>query len=175
MPAAMIFVLSIMKTPICWWCSAGRSALPSTFPVRCAMIFSTMNWRWSNSAAQRRPTLGVCLGAQVIARALGADVISLGVKEIGFAPLTTLAAQDDSPLAPLADTPVLHWHGDMFTIPEGARCGRHGGLPASGLRLSGVCARPAVPSGGRSSRYRTLADWPCLRAGTGRRRAPKPA
>lgn len=25
-------------------------------------------------------------------------------------------------LAPLADTPVLHWHGDMFTIPEGARC-----------------------------------------------------
>ena len=72
--------------------------------------------------AQRRPTLGVCLGAQVIAQALGADVISLGVKEIGFAPLTTLAAQDDSPLAPLADTPVLHWHGDMFTIPEGARC-----------------------------------------------------
>ncbi|HEJ6966548.1 TPA: glutamine amidotransferase [Serratia marcescens] len=72
--------------------------------------------------AQRRPTLGVCLGAQVIAQALGADVISLGVKEIGFAPLTTLTAQDDSVLAPLADTPVLHWHGDMFTIPEGARC-----------------------------------------------------
>ncbi|MDU7768814.1 MAG: gamma-glutamyl-gamma-aminobutyrate hydrolase family protein, partial [Serratia marcescens] len=72
--------------------------------------------------AQRRPTLGVCLGAQVIAQALGADVISLGVKEIGFTPLTTLTAQDDSVLAPLADTPVLHWHGDMFTIPEGARC-----------------------------------------------------
>lgn len=72
--------------------------------------------------AQRRPTLGVCLGAQVIAQALGAEVISLGVKEIGFAPLTTLAAQDDSVLAPLADTPVLHWHGDMFMIPDGARC-----------------------------------------------------
>ena len=72
--------------------------------------------------AQRRATLGVCLGAQVIAQALGADVISLGVKEIGFAPLTTLTAQDDSVLAPLADTPVLHWHGDMFMIPEGARC-----------------------------------------------------
>ncbi|BEM77796.1 GMP synthase [Serratia marcescens] len=72
--------------------------------------------------AQRKPTLGVCLGAQMIAQALGAEVISLGVKEIGFAPLTTLTAQDDSVLAPLADTPVLHWHGDMFMIPDGARC-----------------------------------------------------
>lgn len=70
---------------------------------------------------QKRPTLGICFGAQVMAQALGADVISLGVKEIGFAPLT-LTTHEDSVLAPLGATPVLHWHGDMFMIPEGATC-----------------------------------------------------
>lgn len=70
---------------------------------------------------QKRPTLGICLGAQVMAQALGADVISLGVKEIGFEPLT-LAENEDSVLAPLGTTPVLHWHGDMFMVPEGATC-----------------------------------------------------
>lgn len=56
-----------------------------------------------------------------MAQALGAGVVSLGVKEIGYAPLT-LAENEDSVLAPLAATPVLHWHGDMFTLPEGATC-----------------------------------------------------
>ena len=68
----------------------------------------------------RRPLLGICLGAQLIARALGANVASMGVKEIGFAPLTLTREGEASPLAALGQTPVLHWHGDHFGIPDGA-------------------------------------------------------
>lgn len=66
-----------------------------------------------------RLTFGVCLGAQLIAAALGAAVEPTGRFEVGYAPLT-LADVPDNPLAPLGDVPVLHWHGDQFSIPDGA-------------------------------------------------------
>ncbi len=66
-----------------------------------------------------RPTLGVCLGAQMIAAALGAEVYPGPVKEIGFHPLDIHPVAHDGPLGTLADVPVLHWHGDTFTLPEG--------------------------------------------------------
>lgn len=70
--------------------------------------------------AARRPLLGICLGAQLMARALGAAVAPMGHKEIGFSPLTLTSAGLASPLAKLAsDQPVLHWHGDQFAIPSG--------------------------------------------------------
>lgn len=68
----------------------------------------------------RRPTLGICLGAQQIARALGADVRPMGHKEIGFAPLTLNDAGRVGPLRHLEGIPVLHWHGDAFQIPDRA-------------------------------------------------------
>jgi GMP synthase (glutamine-hydrolysing) len=67
-----------------------------------------------------RPTLGICLGAQLLARALGADVAPSGYTEIGYAPLTLTPAGEQSPLRHLAGTPVLHWHNDRFAIPDGA-------------------------------------------------------
>ncbi|MEO6911708.1 MAG: glutamine amidotransferase [Edaphobacter sp.] len=70
--------------------------------------------------AARRPLLGICLGAQLMARVLGATVGPMKQKEIGFSPLTLTSAGRMSPLAKLAaDPPVLHWHGDQFAIPTG--------------------------------------------------------
>lgn len=63
------------------------------------------------------PTLGVCLGAQMIAAAMGAEVHAGPVKEVGFHPVSL---QGDSPLRHVAGVPMLHWHGDTFELPEGA-------------------------------------------------------
>lgn len=70
--------------------------------------------------AAGRPTMGICLGAQLIARTAGARVYP-GAREIGFAPVTLTQAGRASCLAPFAEEPVtLHWHGDTFDLPKGA-------------------------------------------------------
>ncbi|MEP9401510.1 glutamine amidotransferase [Sphingomonas sp. VNH70] len=68
--------------------------------------------------AADRPTLGICLGAQMMAAALGAAVYKGPSCEIGFAPVD-LTPDVASPLAHVAGVPVLHWHGDTFDLPEG--------------------------------------------------------
>jgi len=70
--------------------------------------------------AAGRPTLGICLGAQLMASALGAEVRPTGRTEIGFGELTLTDEGRSSVLSPLEGIPVLHWHGDEFLIPEGA-------------------------------------------------------
>jgi GMP synthase (glutamine-hydrolysing) len=67
--------------------------------------------------AAEKPILGICLGAQMMAAALGARVAAGLIKEIGWAPLTLTVAGNKSVLAPLGATPVLHWHGDNCELP----------------------------------------------------------
>jgi len=75
-------------------------------------------------AIQRgKAILGICLGAQLIAKALGAKVFKAPVKEIGWydVSLTKVGLQDPL-LSCLAKTfPVFQWHEDTFEIPNGAR------------------------------------------------------
>lgn len=67
-----------------------------------------------------KPTLGICLGAQLIAHALGAKVYAGHQKEIGWSPLS-LSLRPNQVLSPLLNNVhVLHWHGDTFDLPENA-------------------------------------------------------
>ncbi|MBA4353713.1 MAG: glutamine amidotransferase [Novosphingobium sp.] len=65
-----------------------------------------------------RPTLGVCFGAQMMAAALGGHVYPGPVKEVGFHPVSVNDNASEGPLRHLVDVPVLHWHGDTFTLPD---------------------------------------------------------
>ena len=69
--------------------------------------------------AANLPTLGICLGAQLMARALGARVYAGSAKEIGWAQIQLTRAGLAGPLRHLDGHPVLHWHGDTFDRPEG--------------------------------------------------------
>lgn len=70
-----------------------------------------------------KPVVGLCLGAQMLARVLGARVYPGPVKELGWKPLTLTEAGRSSVIAPLGEAGVsmLHWHGDTFDLPTGAR------------------------------------------------------
>jgi GMP synthase (glutamine-hydrolysing) len=69
-----------------------------------------------------RPTLGICLGGQLMAKALGSRVFPGPVKEIGWGRVELTNDGQESSLSPLAEARavVLHWHGDTFDLPDGA-------------------------------------------------------
>ncbi len=65
------------------------------------------------------PLLGICLGAQLIAGAMGARVFRNPVKEIGWFPIRAVPAPAGSFSLP-KECVVFHWHGETFDLPAGA-------------------------------------------------------
>lgn len=74
----------------------------------------------AEAAAREMPILGICLGAQLLARALGAEVRAGEEPEIGFAPVEIHDPADPIVGALAPEATVLHWHGDIFDLPKGA-------------------------------------------------------
>ena len=71
--------------------------------------------------ARRQPILGMCLGSQLIACAIGATVRRNSAKEIGWYPLQfTPATAGDRLFDGLSQETIFHWHGETFDLPPGA-------------------------------------------------------
>lgn len=75
----------------------------------------------AHAVVRGQPVLGICLGAQLLARSLGARVYRNAVKEIGWFDLHfTESAAHDALFAAIESQPVFHWHGETFDLPAGA-------------------------------------------------------
>jgi len=87
--------------------------------------FPYLSWErdWLGEAIRREiPVLGICLGAQLLARSLGARVYPNPVREIGWYKVTLTPACENDSLFAGATSPatVFEWHGDTFDLPSGA-------------------------------------------------------
>jgi GMP synthase-like glutamine amidotransferase len=74
------------------------------------------------AAEEKMPVLGHCLGGQLIAKALGGEVTANRVKEIGWHAVQKLKNNESERwLSAIPDEfQAFHWHGETFSIPEGA-------------------------------------------------------
>lgn len=83
-----------------------------------------------------RPVFGVCLGAQLMASALGAEVYRGPTNEIGYRSVEPTTEGSRSPVRHIAGVPVMQWHSDTFDLPEGVT--RLAGSPQYGNEAFGI-------------------------------------
>lgn len=76
----------------------------------------------AQAVERSQPVLGICLGSQLMAKAMGARVYRNTVKEIGWYEIQfSDAASEDSLFSGLGDSrTTFHWHGETFDLPSGA-------------------------------------------------------
>ena len=91
----------------------------------------------ARAAAREKIVLGICLGAQLIASALGARVRANPHTEIGWFPIERTGVPGVRALPPRAE--VFHWHGETYDLPPGAR----------GIARSAACPNQAFAMGDR--------------------------
>ncbi|WP_303311142.1 type 1 glutamine amidotransferase [Hymenobacter sp. BT730] len=110
-------------------------------------VHEEAEWPWLSTEKEfiraaiqvQKPVLGICLGAQLVAEALGGEVYPNEVAEIGFYPVTTTDVAKRHPVFQHLPATffAFHWHGETFTLPKGA-------LP---LATSAACANQAFAWG----------------------------
>lgn len=113
----------------------GEPHLPAPEAVRGALVMGgpmdagdevrypglTREVAWLRSALDAElPLLGVCLGAQLLARAIGGRTRRAARPEIGWAPVEVLDPADPLLAALAPRTEVLHWHRDAIELPPGS-------------------------------------------------------
>ncbi len=84
------------------------------------------------------PMLGICLGAQLIAKAAGAEILTSPVRELGWFPVYQTSESETDPLFSLMQhgLTVFQWHGETFSIPESMiLTATHPDVPAQAFRL----------------------------------------
>ena len=126
---------------------------PDTFDLLVVMggemnIYQYRDWPWlkpesefiRSALEQGKRVVGICLGAQLIADALGARVVQNAEHELGWLPINwTDEARAIFPDLPASGS-VLHWHGDTFGLPEGAtRLAASEGCPEQGFVIKNKC------------------------------------
>jgi GMP synthase (glutamine-hydrolysing) len=114
----------------------------------------------------RVPVLGICLGGQLLAHALGAHVVRAPRRTVAWVEVESTGLADGDPIAQALGSPVrgLHWNEDSFDVPPGAveLLTRHGdGVTAfrAGDRAWGVQFHPEADAAALEGWYRSYGAW----------------